>query len=503
MKFFEKINLDFFKMKKILEFLKKNYLISILFFLSTIFFLFQHFSYLGWDFSAYVINAKYLFVDNHYFEVYRAPMVSFIIGIFSFLGKFSEYVFILIVSSLFFVSSIKLSDVLHKNYFYKFKIDKKLFRFLFYFFNLNIFVFTFGIIEGTELLALSFFQLFIYTLISKKVSGHYLALAVLTRYNFLMFIPFLFFSKDIKKIFKNFITFVIVLFPWLLFNFLKWGNWFTSIADSYYLNVISRQTIAQVFNFSSLFFVINFFLPFFLLGIYVFFKKVYLKKFKFLKYDFLFILIFVFLLIDVITTPFKIKRYLFNFVLPITYFSISGITFIINKFKKKDSFLKILKIILLIFFVLMFIFMICQVYKMRKGDEIFSESSKTIKELNLENCKIVSPHWVPVNYYSKNVYFLDEINSSLKRNEIVLIFYNNPTFDDKFTKKDLEKYSYLFKNNNYLLISGKNVTNKNCAKVKDYDSPIRKDSCEILSTKFEKIKTKNLFLKICKLINFS
>ena len=279
----------------ICKFLRENSLVVFLFSLSTLFFLTQHYFHLAWDFSAYVLNAKYFFTGGTYFEVYRAPMVSFILGIFLWLGfgKFSEYLFIFLVSILFLFSLIKISNVIYlkfSEFFKKNKISKNFFMFLFYFFMLSPFFLYYGMLVGTELIALSFFILFVAFLLEGKISGYWLGLAVLARYNFLFFSPLLFFNRSIKKILKNLLSFFVVLSPWLLYNFFMFGNWVASIVDSYYLNVFNRQNLIQAVHWKDFLSIFGFFTPFFLVGLFVFFFIVYKRFFsKGKKYNSLFL----------------------------------------------------------------------------------------------------------------------------------------------------------------------------------------------------------------------
>src|SRR3989344_5483964 len=97
---------------KLKEFILNNILLTILFLISTIFFISQHYLDLSWDFSAYVINAKFFFYGGDYYEVYRAPLISIFLGIFLILSKFGEYLYILFVCVLFFYSNIRLSKTL-------------------------------------------------------------------------------------------------------------------------------------------------------------------------------------------------------------------------------------------------------------------------------------------------------------------------------------------------------------------------------------------------------
>lgn len=157
--------------------LQKANKLNIVLFFATAFFLLGHFLYQGWDFSAYVLNAQYMFSDGNYFELYRAPLTSVLLGVFSFLGwKGAEYTYILFCSILFFFSSILLTRNL--------KLDE----FYFYLFSVNGFVLLFGLIEGTELLALALLELFLVFLIKNKwYAGAFLGLVCLTRYPLVVF----------------------------------------------------------------------------------------------------------------------------------------------------------------------------------------------------------------------------------------------------------------------------------------------------------------------------
>ena len=93
---------------KIKTFFLENPLVTALFVLSTLFFLVQHYFDFGWDFAAYIINAKYLFYGGNYYEVYRAPLISVIMAPLLPLGKASQYLYVFLVSSLFLYSTKKL-----------------------------------------------------------------------------------------------------------------------------------------------------------------------------------------------------------------------------------------------------------------------------------------------------------------------------------------------------------------------------------------------------------
>ena len=483
---------------------KENYLIISMFILSTLFFLVQHYFNFSWDFAAYLINAKYFFYGGNYFEVYRAPIISLILGPLLLFGKMTPYLYILLVSILFLYSTKKLSDALFEKYFYKYKIEKSYLNVLFYFFNLNIFVLIFGIIVGTEMLALSFFQIFLAYFILNKNSGHLLGLAFLTRYNFFIFLPFLLFNKSIKKIMKNLGLFFIVLFPWVFFNKIHWGNWFTSIADSFYLNILSRLDRVQPFQFSSLIDVANWLIPLVVLGVIIsirIFFKTKDKKLEDSKYPILFALIFLLFLYDIYSVPFKITRYMFNLILPISFFSTIGAIFI-SKTIKKRIFRKVISLILSLIFLVSLVTAGYYTYSLNDSQKMYYESAQEIKILDIEECQVLSTHWVPVNYYSGNVRFMaSTIQEGLDKNDIMLIFYQHPTMDDKFISSEIDNYPQLAKTNDFVIIADRSTTKENCIKSKGYSSPMRQDSCEILSKKFKVVFLEKIFQKACEMLN--
>ena len=491
-------------LNKIKKFAKENPLVSTLFILSTLFFLVQHYFDFTWDFAAYIINAKYLFYGGNYFEVYRAPMISLILSPLLLFGKAAPYIYIFLVSLLFLYSIKKLSDALYEKYLVKFHISKKITLFLFYFFSLNIFTLTFGLVVGTELLALSFFQLFLAYFILNKNSGHWLALAFLSRYNFFIFIPFLLFNKSIKKILKNFGLFFIVTLPWLIFNKIKWGNLFTSIADSFYLNIFSRLNRIEAFNPSTLLSVTNWFLPFFIIGLivpFIILIRSKNKKISNYKFEILFATIFLVFLYDVYSIPFKVIRYLFNMVLPIAFFSTLGAIFIIKNLEK-EKLKKIFIVLLMIGFLISLVIVSQQSFKTDDADRMYGSAAWSIKTLGLTKCQILSPHWVPVNYFTGNVRFMPyAIQEGLDRNEIILIFHQYPTMDDKFTSEELDNYPQLRKTGTHIIVANENTTAENCIKTKGYSNPMVSNPCEALSKKFKSNWMSNTFEKTCKIIN--
>lgn len=482
--------------EKLKNHIKENHLaFSLLVFIS-LFFLFQHYSQLAWDFAAYVLNAKALFYGGNYFELYRAPLTPIILAIFLIFGTLGEYLFVLFVSILFYFSCFKLSRVIYDRFFQKRKISSELLFFVFYLLTLNSIVFSFGTLVGTELLSLSFLILFLSSYFRNKVSGHFLALAFLTRYNFMLFIPLIFIRKDVKLILKDIGIFAAFCVPWFIWNFVNYGNWFASIIDSYSLNVYSRHAMIQPFNWLNLLKLIGWQLPLFIIGlVYSFFILLKRKNKGFPKVIIIFMFIFLLILFDTYSVPFKVFRYLFNLILPVAFFSLLGIMLIMTKWKKSK---KIIIIVLLVIFAILFTinFGIANHRLGYKG--LYSETADKLEDLELEECRIMTTLWVPQNYYSGNIYpLMIPIERSLDQKNMVLVFKGIVTMDDPYTEEDLEKHEPFFEDDVIMIFGDKET----CMKKFDmYDKPHTNEHCKVLATKFGSLD--GLAERSCNMINF-
>jgi hypothetical protein len=222
--------------QRIILWIEEYKYILLIFFLTTIFFIFQHLFVFSWDFIAYVLNAKHIFNGNIYFETFRPPLTSFIIGVFAQITGFaiSEILYIIFVNILFCISIILLSKTIDFN------------PEIFYLLLLTPFVLFYGLLNGTELLFVTFL-IFGINLILKNnwISGVFIGLSALTRYTGIIFGLLLLFNSGIKNKIKSIILFCVTFIPWFVYNRIEFGNFFTSIADQYFQNIISRIGIEQ------------------------------------------------------------------------------------------------------------------------------------------------------------------------------------------------------------------------------------------------------------------
>ncbi|MEM4703234.1 MAG: hypothetical protein QXP53_02005 [Candidatus Pacearchaeota archaeon] len=366
-------------------------LLLILFVISTAFFIFQHSRDLGWDFSVYVLNAKYLFSGGFYFEWLRAPLVPLIIGILSFVafGSYlvAEYLYIALVSFLFFFASVTLAKKLRIN------------LLIFYGLLLSPFLLLVGLTAGTELLYLTFLMFAInFTLSDKKNSaiflGIFVGLAFLTHYTSLVFM-FLFFVRRpwLKRTFTSLVSFIIIISPWFLYNFLATGSLLTSIADSYAQNIYFRDYLFMPFSLSHFLQAFSYYyLAFFIPGIFICFKNLKNKKidyFPLLLMSIFFLLVLYFYS----RIPLKNPRYLFLLTLPITFFSTSFFEKLEKKLNRRAIIIILVTIILANFLFSIFV--------------LFSYISPFSNRLEYKNvlmniekdCMYSSDKWVYLNYF--------------------------------------------------------------------------------------------------------
>src|SRR3989344_1700192 len=404
-----------------LKFLEKKWFLFLCYSLTTLFFIFQHIKGVSWDFMVYSLNGQYLFGNNFFFEWLRPPLTPLMIGMFGFFGfKAAEFIYIILVAFLHLLSSLFFAKKfnIHPNYFY--------------ILSMSFFVLINGLNVGSELLTLSMIQFFL-AFLGTSLGGIFLGLAFLTRYNSFIFLPLLFFNKKIKNLLRDFLLFALTIFPWFLYNYIKTGNALHSFVNSYALNVAFRDYYIVEFNLGHLLIVMNFLIPFFVLGLILCFKK--LKK-----EDILIFLFFVLGLISYLKVPFKTPRYLFPLILPTVYFS----CIFFKRFK--------LRKILLLILIIVNIFTLFSVNYLHEIDDI----SKYEPSLNYtEDCLVMSNAWIHLNYLGREAEPFpseDMVENELDKGKILLLYKHitEPEYvnDEAF----LSKFNFIKETDDYILL---------------------------------------------------
>lgn len=453
-------------MKKLRNFLMQHSFKLILIFLFSLFFFFLgHFLYQGWDFSVYVLNAQYMFSEGDYFELYRAPLMSVLLGVFSFFGwKAAEYMYILFASVLFFFSSISLARSLKLNEFY------------FYLFSVNAFVLLFGLVEGTELLSLALLELFLLFLIKNKwYAGFFLGLVCLTRYPLVVFFPLLLFHKGWKMKLLSPSSFVLPFIPWFIYNKIHYGNIFASLADSYALNILYREYVSHTINLSSLLLAANILLPLVFLGIWYFFIK---RDFS-LEHIILASAILL-ILYSVYTIKADVPRYYIPLIIPFVFFSVYSL----EKFSQAQK-----KWIVTLFLLFTILFTLYGLSKYSQEDY-----PELISELDfVKDCAMQSNILVPLSYYgrlSEPFPAAEMFPYSIQEGYVVLLYYDAREPAYIHNSSFLHSYPVLLETETYILLG------EACKEIEPVDSlyvellnyrlstiynyTVSEDPCEIL-----------------------
>jgi hypothetical protein len=520
--------------EKIKEFILENKFILLLFFISTIFFIWQNINSFSWDFQSFVLNANYLYSNGNYFELLRPPLPSLLLYLFSFAGWFmSEILFVIFVNFLFFYGIYKLSTKLNIN------------NNLFYTLNFTFIFFSYAIINGTELLSIALFILFLVFLIDNSIfAGLFIALASLTRYSFLPYSIFLLWQNSFKKIIKSLILFGVILSPWFIYNYIFSGNFFTSIADQYANNILFRWYLMKPFDYVDFLIVVNILIIPFIIGllIEVFSKNtkqflIYLKSqsinlikikkikkmkinfdLKKIKVTFLMFLLFILSLKSYNDVPLKHIRYLFSIILPLAYFSTIGFDHLLSKlskinFKKYLLNLSWYKLGVLLLCILIFSLNLFVVIKFHYNDNYLEKEMLDAKEIlieyNLLNCQVKSNAWVPLNYVGIDSHFLTRSKTTdINSGNVVLYFNYARDPEDNFEEFDEIKKFILYNDSNmYLFSNGVCLEKSDCDTtylqgLKEYKELYEVDEfninpCYILFNKFDFIEG------TCNFINFN
>ena len=302
---------------EIKNFVIDNKLIVFLYLFSTLFFIYQHTTGISWDFATYVLNAKYMMGQGFYFELLRPPLIQVIIGVLSVFGWLAaEYLYIILVSTLYLLSCLKISEAL--------KVDRS----MFYALSMNPLLLFFGLSVGAELLTLALLQFFVFYVLKGKdlKSGFSAGLNSLLRYTNLIYLPLVLFTKNLKTLIKFAVILIILFLPWLWYSFAFSGDPFMAMADSYALSVEYRMYNFMPFNIVDFLLAANYLLPLFLVGLWFRGREKPLEK-----KDWIIIAVFVLTLISYYRIPIKHPRYFFNLILPLVYFSMIAL----EKFKIK------------------------------------------------------------------------------------------------------------------------------------------------------------------------
>jgi hypothetical protein len=430
----------------------------VIFLATTCFFLYQHHVNTEWDFSVYVLNAKYLAGSGDYFEILRPPMVPSILVIFSPVGwKVSEYLFIVFTSLLFLYSNLRLARTVG--------LDDR----LFYLCSFTPLVVFYGTLYGPNLLAMALLELFlVYVLERNEAAGTVLALACLTRYNFIIFLPTIFLIKDWKKILWSLLLFGLVFSPWLAFNHVRYGNFFTSIADSYALNVKFRGYVDQPTGIIHILAAFCFLFPVFFFGVYLTLSN---KRGDKKTYDAFFAILFLLSLYQFDAIPFKHISYMMPITLPIAYFSAIGLEWLMEN-TDRIFHLMVAAIVLSGLLELMII----DIFHPYDDGSKYINAISALEQLGIRDCDLRSNAWPLLSYFGKTSGPFprqEMLSNALDNGDFVLLFFSVAEPDYTANETFISQHSILLETRDFVLLGDVGTCNPERIVDKSYLSHTR------------------------------
>ena len=345
------------------KFLKNNWKLAAIFTFTTSFFLIQRYiDGVHWDFALYISNARYFFAGGSFIEWWVSPLAPFLMGLSSSFGwLLADYVYIFAISLLFLLACVKFSE--------SFKVDE----IMLYAVMANAYTLLYGLRNGTELLSLSMLMLFFSYAVKKDgnvKSSFFMALAILARYNNILLMPFVLINRNIRKTAVSLASVIATMSPWFLFNYVKTGNPFYSIADYYVLvNLQKNYYSNQALQTASIVL-----LAVLVCSLFVFRKRASRSGITNLSM----LLLGAVTVLSFMNIPFMDIRYLFVLVLPGSYFFVK----FFQKFKQAVPAILVFNIITA--------FLVLSLQPM-------SEDSGFVIN-GLDNCALMSNAWVYFDY---------------------------------------------------------------------------------------------------------
>ena len=309
--------------------------------------------------------------------------------------------------------------------------------------SFSIFVFSKGLVNGTELVGLAFLQLILSSIIEGKIFGHYLGLLMLNRYNAFRLVILSLWSKSLKQATINIGLAMIFMLPWLLYNYAKYGNLFASIADQYANNIFFRDYLWSAPKFEHFLEVFGILLPFALLGLIIHLKEIWQKR-NWKSASVLVFLIAIITIFDYWQIPLKSSRYLFNLALPIAVWSYDGLNKFLALIKRKTTIKKekLLPIIALCLFAIS-VFSSLPFETDAGVRATYEEALSELDKNNLSKCRISSNAFVELSYLGKVTSDFPRkelLNKTIQSGEIVVLFRNSAEPDYVHDKEFLSQF---------------------------------------------------------------
>lgn len=468
-----------------LQFLFGDRIILLVYLFATSFFICQHYFNLGWDFAAYALNARYLFWGGEYVEVGRAPLLSIILGVLSPLGYASELITVVVTSTLYLASTLMLAERVHRQI--EIPGSLTLFRRLAYIFVLNPIVLNYGVIEGTDVLSLSLFVLFFCRWQEGVLSGHLLAAAFLTRYNYMLFLPLLLIQKNHRAIVLNGFLFALLVFPWLLYCMVDFGHPLQSIVNISGVAMVLQEYLRQPIQFMHLAQGLSFHLPFFFFGLPVFVSRLIrterTEERKFLLWLCAVAAVFLYFYTS---TPQKVPRYAVNLSFVGAFLSAIGFSCCVSHPALRRYAAQLCVFFCIADFGYSFSQVITPLRSHAHGTQHYHAAFENLRRYGVAECSVVSAHWTPMAYFIGSVSpVIESFRRIVAEQRIVLVFQSMPTPEDIIAPKELSSARILFQTRDHTAYVSPTFTVENCSKRRRFKLEFIPDVCKFLAQRFK------------------
>ncbi len=291
--------------------------IILAFLASTSYFCFQHSTGISWDFAVYVLNSRYLFQDGFFFEWLRPPLAPALLYVLSGLGSIAEYAYVVIVSLVFAFACVKFGE--------RMRLDRD----VFYCLMLSPYVLNWAFFAGTEALSISLLMLSM-AYIDGKGCGAFFGLAVLARYTNVTYGIILAYGKKPRDLALLFVTAFLLVLPWMAYNMAEKGHPLYSMADSYFFNIVYRENFKTPFDFSHVFEVLTYYVPFVFYGVFLSLRK---RS----RADAIMLGFAILSLYSYSSIPVKEVRHLFSLCLPAAYYTARAVETLSTRISPKKT----------------------------------------------------------------------------------------------------------------------------------------------------------------------
>jgi uncharacterized protein YuzB (UPF0349 family) len=344
----------------------------------------------------------------YYFESYRAPISYLLFASLSTVFKNPILPYFIVAYALFLFSILEFSK--------ETKIERSILLLLFI--NSSVIFFWF-MVNGEEILSI-IFAIFgtIYLIKDRPVSGLFFALSVLGKYPALVLLPMAFMLTTRKKMISGLVLELLVMLPFLAFNYLLYGNPIATFVISFYAS--SSSNISAAISWDAMLNVFEYLLAFSIAALA--FAKFYQKRvikipslsFKKLnRTERIFAVLLVLSVADFFLTALyhdAITQTRYSYLLLFSLILIAS--YVLTPLLKDNEKLKLL---LLCFGVLAFAAACLATfyslnnstvyyYNPNNPNSVYSNVSSVLNGLGYGNCRVISNAWVPLLYSNTDAY---------------------------------------------------------------------------------------------------